>query len=76
MQPQTDEQRGKRARALMEQCKVPQIAESTGLQPWFHGVRATELIPPMQSVPRRRGLLGVVEGTRQREVPRESKVAA
>ena len=32
-------------------------------------LRATELIPPVQKVPRRRGQLGVVEGTEQREAP-------
>ena len=34
---------------------------TTALIPW-----SLELIPPVQSLPRRRGLLGVVEGTEQR----------
>ena len=45
-------------------AQVQQIVGETGLQPCFHGVRTLALTPPMQSVPRRRGVLGVVEGTK------------
>ena len=72
MQPQTDEQRGKRACALTARdpsakpfrdswvvLRRDQLtAGKTGPQPRSGGARAPELIPPMQSVPRRR-----VEGT-------------
>ena len=67
MQPQTDEQRGKRARSISKAMKglvavlrrVQWTVAETGLQPSFHGAPALELIPPVWSVPMRPGAPGV-----------------
>ena len=78
MRLQTDEHHGQRACALTARVSISNAmkglvggAKKLDLQPCFHGARAAELIPPMQNVPRRRGLLWVVEGAKQREAMRE-----
>ena len=72
MQLQTDVQRGKRACALTVRGSI-----SKAMKGLVGGAaqgsadcraRASELIPPMQNVPRQRVVLGVVAGTRQRGV--------
>ena len=76
-QPQTDEQRGKRACALTARGFISKAMK--GLvggaaqgsadcrRNWtaalIHGARALELIPPVRSAPRLRELPGAVEGT-------------
>ena len=78
VQPLTDEQRGKRACALTAISKAMKgleaaprrallTAAETGLQLSSHGALALELIPPVRSAPRRRGLPGAVEGTKWHE---------
>ena len=71
MQLQTDEQREKRACFLTAGGSISKavwallIVGETGLQPSSHGDRALGLIRLPRKVSRRRGLLGVVEGTRE-----------
>ena len=80
MQPQTDEQRGKRACALTARGSISKAMKGLvggaaqgsadcrknwSNSPHSHEARAMALIPPLQKVPRRRRLLGVVEGTKR-----------
>ena len=83
MQPQTDDDcAGKRACALTARGSVSKAMKGLICRlskkldcspPSTKEARALALIPPLQKVPRRQGLLGVVEGTKRRAMREQGR---